>query len=103
MFPRYPLDADGFAHAYAPDDASAIRGALDTYGVVVVRALSREACERTVSAMFEEINALPTERKKKRTRAAVIIKPGATRASSGSAEPTTTGRPTASAIFRALA
>ncbi|CAJ1431835.1 unnamed protein product [Effrenium voratum] len=61
LFPRYPAEADsteGYLRCFEVSDGAGIRGALETYGLCVVQVLSREECEATVGAMFEEINAL---------------------------------------------
>lgn len=60
-FPRYPTDEQGFAHAFAPGAGDEIRATLDRLGIVVVRVFDRSRCSATVDAMFEEINAMPTE------------------------------------------
>ena len=56
-FPRYPVDARGFAHAFGLDDVAGYRGALARYGCAVVQVFSPAQCERSVEAMFAEINA----------------------------------------------
>lgn len=43
-----PLDEDGFAHSFAPDDTEGITQCFDRYGVVVVRdVLTAEECKRS--------------------------------------------------------
>ena len=55
LFPRYPKE--GFwMKSYEASEALEIRRALETFGVCVVRVLTPEDCERSVVAMFEEIN-----------------------------------------------
>ena len=55
LFPRYPMEG-AWMKSYAPAEAEAIRRALETFGVCVVRVLTPLECERSVVAMFEEIN-----------------------------------------------
>eukprot|EP01006_Ploeotia_vitrea_P012070 TRINITY_DN32076_c0_g1_i1.p1 TRINITY_DN32076_c0_g1~~TRINITY_DN32076_c0_g1_i1.p1 ORF type:complete len:443 (-),score=49.32 TRINITY_DN32076_c0_g1_i1:47-1318(-) len=59
IFPRYPTTEDGYVQSFEPDDAEGYRAALEKYGVCVVKVLSADECDRTVTAMFEEVNSLP--------------------------------------------
>lgn len=58
LFPRYPALEDGYLRSFEPEESLAIREALEKYGFCVVRVLSKEECESSVAAMFEEINLL---------------------------------------------
>ena len=58
LFPRYPVDDEGFAKSFAADDPEGYLPLLRDLGVCVVRVLSRERCEETVRAMFEDLNAV---------------------------------------------
>ena len=58
LFPRYPSLEDGYLQSFEAEESEGIRQALDKYGFCVVRVLSKEECEASVAAMFEEINAL---------------------------------------------
>ncbi len=69
LFPRYPIDEDGYALAFSTRDHKDIRDTLDRLGVVVVRVFAPATCEASVRAMFEEINAMPFERPRGRGRA----------------------------------
>ncbi|CAK8993895.1 unnamed protein product [Durusdinium trenchii] len=58
LFPRYPALDNGFLVSFEPSDSLGIREALHKYGFCIVKVLTREECEKSVIAMFEEINSL---------------------------------------------
>ena len=58
LFARYPTLETGFMHCFDSSDSEGMRAALQKYGFCVVKVLSKEECERSVKAMFEEINQL---------------------------------------------
>ena len=65
LFPRYPSespDGHGFLKSFEASDSEGISQALEKYGFCVVKALSKEQCEASVVAMFEEINALRVQK-----------------------------------------
>ncbi|MFN3198291.1 MAG: phytanoyl-CoA dioxygenase family protein [Bradymonadia bacterium] len=57
IFPRYPVDSDGFAESFEVENPDGYREALRRHGCVVIRLFEPERCEATIKAMFEEINA----------------------------------------------
>lgn len=58
IFPRYPTTPDGFVRSFALEEAAQYTAALEEYGVVVVRVLDEDTCQKTVAAMFEELNSM---------------------------------------------
>ena len=58
LFPRYPSLENGFLVSFEPTDSIGMQRALHKYGFCVVKVLTRDECERSVAAMFEEINSL---------------------------------------------
>jgi len=65
IFPRYPISPeDGFSKSFAPDQVSDIRDTLSKFGLVVVRVFSKETCQATIAAMFEEINSMESTTRK---------------------------------------
>ncbi|BBM86559.1 hypothetical protein [Candidatus Uabimicrobium amorphum] len=64
IFPRYPVDREGFAVSFAIEDSDTYCRMLDDYGVVVVRVFDKQECERSIAAMFEEINNTPAPYRK---------------------------------------
>jgi hypothetical protein len=62
LFPRYPTTEDGFVLSFEAEEHGKIKETLNKYGLVVVKAFSPEVCNKTIEAMFEEINNLSTER-----------------------------------------
>ncbi|MFT5683568.1 MAG: hypothetical protein ACI8RZ_004500 [Myxococcota bacterium] len=56
IFPRYPIDGDGFAQVIPAESLGTVQSALSTDGVAVIGVLSEAECAGTVAAMFEEIN-----------------------------------------------
>lgn len=58
LFPRYPIDSDGFARPLPAHAPEAVRASLDTYGMAIVTVFSAAECAASVTAMFEEINSL---------------------------------------------
>eukprot|EP00435_Cladocopium_sp_Y103_P025019 s7_g6.t1 len=58
LFPRYPTLENGFMHCFDSSDSEGMRGALQKYGFCVVKVLTKDECEQSVQAMFEEINRL---------------------------------------------
>ncbi|CAE7715279.1 unnamed protein product [Symbiodinium pilosum] len=62
IFPRYPTLDDGYLKSFEACDSQGIRQALDKYGFCVVKVLSRQECEASIVAMFEEINLLRAQK-----------------------------------------
>lgn len=58
LFPRYPTLENGFMHCFDSSDSEGMRAALQKYGFCVVKVLTKDECEQSVQAMFEEINHL---------------------------------------------
>ncbi|CAB9512171.1 Phytanoyl-CoA dioxygenase (PhyH) [Seminavis robusta] len=62
LFPRYPTTDDAFVMSLEATEHDKIRETLNKYGLVVVKAFDTEVCEKTIEAMFDEINDLAAER-----------------------------------------
>ena len=58
LFPRYPSLENGFLQSFEATDDHGIRQFLEKYGFCVVKVLTRDECEKSILAMFEEINQL---------------------------------------------
>ena len=58
LFPRYPSLENGFLQSFDATDDRGIRQFLEKYGFCVVKVLTRDECEKSILAMFEEINQL---------------------------------------------
>ncbi|MBK06825.1 MAG: hypothetical protein CL920_38225 [Deltaproteobacteria bacterium] len=63
IFPRYPIEADGFARAFTPNQEEDIRETMKHYGLVVIHVFDEATCERAKEAMFEELNSIPNPRR----------------------------------------
>ena len=60
IFPRYPIEKDGFARSFLPEQESEILECIEEFGLVVVKVFNDEECERSIQAIFEEVNAYPS-------------------------------------------
>ncbi len=66
IFPRYPIDSEGFALSFSPEEAKKYCQTLNEYGLVVVRVLDEKTCQTTICAILEEVNKMPASSQKKR-------------------------------------
>lgn len=63
IFPQYPTasDSDGYVLSYPASEPQNYIPLLHKYGCCVVQVFSREECNKTVAAMFEDLNSLQVE------------------------------------------
>ena len=58
IFPRYPVNSDGFAKSFDAYNNNEWMPVLNKYGCVVIKGvLSQDECDKTVKAMINELNA----------------------------------------------
>lgn len=58
LFPRYPIDENGYLRCLQTCDVEGIRSSLNTFGLCIVKVMTKADCQASVDAMFEEINFL---------------------------------------------
>ena len=63
LFPRYPSLENGFLQSFEATDDHGIRQFLEKYGFCVVKVLTADECEKSILAMFEEINQFADQKR----------------------------------------
>lgn len=58
IFPQYPTTSDGYVVSYPSSQPHHYLPLLRKYGCCVVQVFSREECNKTIIAMFEDLNSL---------------------------------------------